>query len=83
MATRRSLVFVAAVALSLWSVCLGGEPSQHLTVGHVDGAKQDLIPCSVYDLLPLPTENNRSSEWSEDYVTETPYNCTCPTLKAR
>lgn len=83
MATRRWLVSAIGVGLSLWSVGLAGDPSEHVTVGHAGSGKEDARSCSVDDLLPLPSKHKRSSEWSDENMTRFPYDCTCAQLKSR
>lgn len=88
-ATRLALLVV--VGLSVSTTGAATEPSARFTAGHTDrgkqvlgGGQQDLKACSVHDLLPLSISGKKkSSEWSDDFVTEPPYDCTCATTKAR
>ena len=38
--------------------------------------------CTLNELLPRSC-NRKSSEWSDDYVVDPPYDCTCAAMKAR
>lgn len=69
------------------------EPSEHFSARLADGGRHAIEPdraprepelrlCSVHDLLPLSCQS-KSREWSDEYVTDLPYDCTCATTKAR
>ena len=83
MATRLRLTRVGWIGFSLPIVCPAGAPSVRVTAGHMDWGHHVIRSCSVHDLLPLPCESDKSSEWSDSYVVELPYNCTCAALKGR
>lgn len=74
---------VVGIGISMWTAGSAGEASVRFTAHHTDRGQHEFRSCSVHDLLPLPTESDKSLEWSEEYVVELPYNCTCAALKGR
>ena len=76
------LAFVVGAGLSLLRTCSARTPSEHVTDGYPDKGKQEMRSCSVSDLLPMPAKGI-SSEWSDEYVIDLPYNGTCASTKAR
>ena len=97
--TERLASMLTICLISLWKPCLAGDPAVDVFGGHrpqeqqqnqhqqrVDGRTQDFdnepLACTLNELLPRSC-NRKSSEWSEDYVVEPPYNCTCAAMKAR
>lgn len=77
------LVLPLGIGISLWNACSASHPFVQLTSGPTEetSAPQERA-CRLHELMPRPCKN-KSPEWTDDYVVEPLYNCTCAAMKAR
>lgn len=81
MTTRLVLFF--GVVISLWSTCSASDPTIQLDLDQAEeqSAHKERA-CRLHELLPRPCDD-KSPEWTTDYVVKPLYNCTCAAMKGR
>ncbi|CAM9508172.1 unnamed protein product [Laminaria digitata] len=85
---KTRVVLVLGMELCMWSAFAARHPfikigpASDQPVQPEEESEHQKRACSLHELLPQPCRS-KSPEWSNDYVIEPLYNCTCAAMKAR